>query len=178
MSIYTRFGDRGDTRLFDGTRVRKNHLRVRAYGEIDELNSALGVAGSGLSASDLLDLVREIQGQLMAVGAELANPEHVRAEPKARPRPEWVGGLEAAIDRLEAELPPLRRFILPGGTPSGARLHLARTVCRRAERLVVELAEVSPVSETVLGYVNRLSDLLFVLARVANIREGMEEVQW
>ena len=178
MRIYTRFGDQGETRLFDGTRVDKNHLRVRAYGEVDELNSVLGVASALLGESELKPLIVSIQQQLMAVGATLANPDRSEAATKAQPVPQWVTALEEAIDRFEAELPPLQRFILPGGAPAGAHLHVARTVCRRAERLVVELYGEAPVDATVLEYMNRLSDLLFVLARVANYREGMEEIQW
>ena len=178
MPIYTKFGDRGETRLFDGARVGKNHLRVRAYGEVDELNSVLGVVRAFLPESELEAILVRIQGQLMAVGASLANPDRREEAAKARPATEWVTALEGDIDRFDAEVPPLQQFILPGGSPVGAHLHVARTVCRRAERLVVELAEEAPVDATVLEYVNRLSDLLFVLARVANFREGMEGVLW
>jgi cob(I)alamin adenosyltransferase len=178
MPIYTKFGDRGETRLFDGTRVRKDDLRVRAYGEVDELNSVLGLVRTFGPPPEIHDIVVGIQKHLMGIGAVLANPRGGQDDPKARPQPEWVGFLEASIDRLDSGLPPLRRFILPGGGPAGAHLHLARTVCRRAERLVVVLAGSAEVEAIVLEYINRLSDLLFVLARAANYREGMEEVLW
>jgi len=178
MPIYTRFGDSGETRLFDGSRVPKSHLRVCAYGEVDELNSALGVARAFLPPSEVSQLLVEIQQQLMAVGAALANPEGRGAAAKANLPADAAGQLEQAIDRFEAELPALRRFVLPGGSPAGAHLHLARTICRRAERRVVQLSEDARVDGAVLEYLNRLSDLLFVLARAANYREGMEEVLW
>jgi cob(I)alamin adenosyltransferase len=182
MPIYTRFGDRGETRLFDGARVPKHDLRVRAYGGVDELNSALGVALAEIPpSSDIRELLIDIQKHLMAVGAALANPAPSEGDAdaaKGRVDPEWIGQLEAAIDRYETELPPLQRFILPGGSRAGACLHLTRTVCRRAEREVSELSRVATVEPAVLGYINRLSDLLFVLARAANFREGMDEILW
>jgi cob(I)alamin adenosyltransferase len=178
MPIYTKFGDRGATRLFDGSRVTKSHDRVAAYGEVDELNSTLGVALAETLPSDIRDLLVRIQGHLMSVGASLANPDGDRAKAKSRPDAAWIGELEAAIDRYDAEPPALRRFILPGGSRAAAALHMARTTCRRAERRVVELSESTGVDTVVLGYINRLSDLLFVLARVANHREGIEETQW
>lgn len=178
MPIYTRFGDTGETRLFDGSRVPKHDLRVRAYGEIDELNSSVGVALTYLPPSEVHELLIAIQKHLMSVGASLASPDPETRDRKSRVQPEWVAVLEEAIDRFEEELPPLQRFILPGGSRAGAHLHLARTICRRAERLVAELAGAAPVEPVVLEYVNRLSDLLFVLARVANYREGTKEFQW
>lgn len=178
MPIYTRFGDRGETRLFDGSRVGKHDLRVSAYGDVDELNSVLGLVLAELPvSSDIHGLLVEIQKHLMALGATLANPD-TQTDAKGRVSPEWIGQLEAAIDRYETELPPLQRFILPGGGRTGAHLHLARTVCRRAERGVSELSQAASVEPVVPGYINRLSDLLFVLARVANFREGMDEILW
>jgi cob(I)alamin adenosyltransferase len=178
MPIYTRFGDRGATRLFDGSRVTKSHDRVAAYGEVDELNSALGLVLAETLPEDVQELVVRIQGHLMSVGASLANPDSARTQSKSRPDPAWIEDLEAAIDRYDAEPPALRRFILPGGSRAAAALHLTRTVCRRAERRVVELSETTDIDPVVLGYINRLSDLLFVLARVVNHREGIGETQW
>ncbi len=178
--IYTRRGDDGSTGLFGGPRVRKDDLRVAAYGDVDELNSALGVAREELLAqADLLALVDSLQSELFTLGAELATPDSEKA-PKEVPRiaHEHVQRLEREIDRLTGELPPMKNFILPGGSRPGAALHLCRTVCRRAERKMVELAEKSGVSADALAYVNRLSDLLFTMARAANLRAGGREIPW
>jgi cob(I)alamin adenosyltransferase len=177
--IYTRTGDAGETGLFDGTRVSKADARVDAYGDVDELSAWLGLAHARLAPSDLADLVEGIQRDLFAVGAQLADPRH-RIAPrveKSRIDPDRVRELEASIDVLEAPLTPLRRFILAGGSEAGAVLHLARAVCRRAERRVVALGgeQVDPI---VLEYLNRLSDLLFVMARAANARAGVSEIEW
>ena len=178
MKIYTRTGDAGETALFGGTRVRKSDARVAAYGDVDELNAWLGVVrASGLDA-DLSDMVVRIQRDLFALGARLADPAQ-RIAPrvsKAAVTPADVERLEGWIDRLEEELPPLRRFILPGGTSAGASLHVARTVCRRAERAMVSLD--GGVEPELLVYVNRLSDLLFVMARAANRRGAAPELEW
>jgi cob(I)alamin adenosyltransferase len=160
--------------------VRKDDLRVAAYGDVDELNSALGLAREELlQQPDLLALTDALQSELFTLGAELATPDAGKA-PKSVPRiqPEQVERLEREIDRLTGELPEMRNFILPGGSRAGAALHLCRTVCRRAERKVVELAESSGVSSAALAYVNRLSDLLFVMARGANLRAGGREIPW
>jgi cob(I)alamin adenosyltransferase len=177
--IYTRRGDDGSTGLFGGPRVRKDDLRVSAYGEVDELNSALGVAREELPEGDLRSLVDALQSELFTLGAQLATPD-ADAAPKEVPRvtAQDVERLEREIDRLTGELPPMKNFILPGGSRAGAALHLCRTVCRRAERKVVELAECGPVSPEALAYVNRLSDLLFVMARAANLRAGGREIPW
>jgi len=177
VKIYTRTGDAGETGLFDGTRVSKADARVDAYGEIDELNAALGVARAAGVDDDVAEVVIAIQKDLHAVGARLADPSHRIADRvgKATLAGEAVRRLEDVIDRFEAELPPLRRFILSGGSPGGAALHLARTICRRAERRIVSLREADPA---VLEYVNRLSDLLFVLARAVNRRAGVPEIEW
>jgi cob(I)alamin adenosyltransferase len=178
--IYTRRGDDGSTGLFGGPRVRKDDLRVAAYGDVDELNSALGVAREELTAQpDLLAFVDALQSELFTLGAELATPDASSA-PKAVPRiePAAVTRLEKEIDRLTEELPPMKNFILPGGSRAGAALHFCRTVCRRAERKVVELADSAPVSSDALAYLNRLSDLLFVMARAANLRAGGREIPW
>jgi cob(I)alamin adenosyltransferase len=179
VKIYTKTGDAGETSLFDGTRTSKADLRVDAYGEVDELNACLGAARGACRDADLRDALAAIQQQLFAVGARLADPLvkiAARVE-KAAVRDEDVERLEQLIDRLETELPPLRRFILPGGAEAGAWLHVARTVCRRAERRVVALGE-GAVEPIVLVYLNRLSDLLFVMARAANHRQGVPETEW
>ena len=178
MKLYTRTGDAGDTSLFDGTRVRKNDARVDAYGEVDELNACLGLVRSSLGDRDLDDEIASIQRDLFAVGAELADPtDKIAARvTKASITEADVARLEQLIDRLEQELEPLRRFILAGGSPPGAAIHVARAVCRRAERRIVSLRP--PADATVVRYVNRLSDLLFVVARVVNKRAGVPEVEW
>ena len=179
MKIYTKTGDRGDTRLFDGTKVRKHNDRVEAYGNIDELNSFIGVSASVVSDSELRSMLTDIQKDLFCVGAQLADPKFKeRGAGKFQLPPERTLALENAIDRFETELPPLRQFILAGGGPAGASLHVARTVCRRAERRVVELSEEVDVNPGVIEYLNRLSDFLFVLARLVNHREGKQEVPW
>jgi cob(I)alamin adenosyltransferase len=177
--IYTRRGDDGSTGLFGGPRVRKDDLRVAAYGDVDELNSALGVAREELPEGDLRALLDSLQSELFTLGAELATPD-AEAAPKEVPRVSaaQVTRLEREIDRLTGELPPMKNFILPGGSRAGAALHLCRTVCRRAERKVVELAESANVSPEALAYLNRLSDLLFVMARAANLRAGGREIPW
>ena len=179
VKIYTRGGDRGETGLFDGTRVSKSDPRVDAYGEIDELNATLGVARSTGLDADLDELLVTIQRDLHAVGAQLADPRHRIAArvTKARIDDALVHRIEETIDRLEAELPPLRHFILSGGCMAGALLHLARTICRRAERRIVGLG-VETIEPVLVEYVNRLSDLLFVLARVVNHRAGAPETEW
>jgi cob(I)alamin adenosyltransferase len=179
MRIYTKTGDAGETGLFDGTRVSKADARVEAYGAVDELNAWLGfVRAQGIDA-EVDGLLARIQVDLFSLGAALADPGHkiaARVE-KARIGADDVSRLEVAIDTLEAGLQPLRRFILAGGAPAGALLHLARTVCRRAERRVVGLGPAA-VDPLVLTYMNRLSDLLFVMARAVNARAGVPETEW
>jgi cob(I)alamin adenosyltransferase len=178
VKIYTRTGDSGDTSLFDNSRVSKADPRVDAYGEVDELNAWLGlIRASGLDADFDEHLVR-IQRDLFAVGAQLADPTARLADrvTKAFILDADVIRLEDLIDRLETEIPPLRRFILAGGSQPGAAVHVARTVCRRAERRIVALAP--PVDPLLVRYLNRLSDLLFVLARVVNHRAGVPETEW
>ena len=179
MKIYTKTGDRGDTRLFDGTKVRKHDDRVDAYGAVDELNAFIGAAGSFIKDGVLQDMLAGIQKDLFSIGAQLADPgfkNQTRA--KFNLAVERIAALEAAIDTFETELPPLRQFILSGGGQAGAMLHVARTVCRRAERQVVSLSEKIEVNSNVIVYLNRLSDFLFVMARVVNHREGKQEVEW
>jgi len=178
VKIYTRTGDSGDTSLFDGTRVKKDDPRVDAYGDIDELNAWLGLARASRLDPALDDDVVQLQRDLFALGAQLADPGHTLAPrvSKAVIGDADIARLESLIDRLEKELPPLRRFILAGGSPAGAALHVARTVCRRAERRIVALDP--PVDPVLVRYVNRMSDLLFVLARAANHRGGVSETEW
>ncbi len=179
MKIYTKTGDAGETGLFGGPRVPKDDARVEAYGAVDELNASLGVARARGGDAELGALLAAIQEQLFTIGAELATPPGARAR-AAVPAvaPAWSAALEAAIDRFEAELAPLRNFILPGGAPLAADLHVARGVCRRAERRAVSLHRVDPILPEVLVYLNRLSDFLFVAARVANHRAGVADVVW
>ena len=179
VKIYTRTGDSGDTALFDGTRVSKADPRVAAYGEVDELNAWLGLAIAGSAESDIRERVTEIQRDLFALGARLADPSRRIAGrvTKAAITPEDVARLERWIDSFSEELPPLRRFILPGGCPRGAALHVARTVCRRAERAMVDLGDAAFEVE-LLHYMNRLSDLLFTMARAVNHRAGVPEIEW
>lgn len=180
MKIYTRRGDAGETDLVGGGRVPKDHLRVAAYGEVDELNAALGAAAAATRHDDVRALLESVQRHLFELGAYLATPEirHREASGLRAPEPREVAALEARIDAFEKELAPLERFVLPGGTPAAAAFHLARTVCRRAERALVALDHVDPVEPGVLGYLNRLSDLLFVLARLENRRAGVPDVEW
>jgi cob(I)alamin adenosyltransferase len=179
--IYTRTGDSGETSLFGGGRVRKDNLRVAAYGTVDELNAVLGVARGVLSVESKFvaidQFVVRVQHQLFNLGAELATPQPsaLGANLVADAEVAW---LEQAIDGWEQSLAPLRAFILPGGTPVAAHLHWARTVCRRAERLVVELAASEPIRGEAIRYVNRLSDALFVAARAANHLAGVPDVPW
>jgi cob(I)alamin adenosyltransferase len=179
VKIYTKTGDAGETSLFDNTRVMKSNARVDAYGEVDETNACLGVARAAGVGHDIAGVIEDVQKDLFAIGARLADPSaHIAPRvTKATVTEAQVQRLEETIDRFESELPPLRRFILPGGSPAGAVLHLARTVCRRAERRVVGLGadQVEPI---VVTYLNRLSDLLFVMARVVNHRAGKGETEW
>jgi cob(I)alamin adenosyltransferase len=180
VKVYTRRGDTGETDLFGSGRVPKDHPRVEAYGTVDELNAALGVCAAATGHEDLRDDLQGIQRACFALGAVLATPEprHQKASGMPAPGASDVGRIEARIDALEAELSPLERFVLPGGTPAAAALHVARTTCRRAERGVVELHRVESVDPVVLCYLNRLSDLLFVMARVENRRAGVPDVEW
>jgi cob(I)alamin adenosyltransferase len=181
MKIYTRTGDAGQTGLFGGGRVGKDHPRVEAYGDVDELNAAIGLARSIEMMPRIDEVLVPIQRDLFAIGALLATPDHDKMRQqleKARIDEARITQLEHAIDDAEAELEPLKSFILPGGTPKAAALHVARTVCRRAERRVVHLAQEITLPELAVIYLNRLSDLLFTLARLANRRAGAGEVTW
>ena len=179
MKIYTKTGDTGETSLFGKTRVSKADARVDAYGEVDELNACLGAARAAGVDDEVDALIELLQKDLFALGAQLADPSRriaARVE-KAVIASSSVERLEQTIDRLEAALPPLRKFILPGGSSAGAALHLARTVCRRAERRVIALGA-GAVDPVVVVYINRLSDLLFVMARAVNHRSGVQETEW
>ena len=176
MKIYTKTGDGGETGLFGGGRVPKDDPRVRAYGDVDELNAMLGF-GVALAPEEYeRETLQTIQRDLFSIGAELAtpNPAKLRASVSA----DQVSGLEQVIDKYEATLPPLKNFILPGGTPKAAALHLARTTCRRAERSVVTLGRDQQINPLIIHYLNRLSDLLFVLARAVNKRAGRADIAW
>jgi len=178
MKIYTKTGDKGDTSLFGGQRVPKDALRIEAYGTVDELNSVLGVVRADNANSAIDKVLGQVQNQLFNLGADLATPR--ANEKKSVKRIEWkdTRTLEKVIDSLEPKLKPLRSFILPGGLPTAARLQFARTVCRRAERIVVRLSRNEDIGEDITVYLNRLSDLLFVLARYANHVANVPETRW
>jgi len=181
MKLYTRKGDKGETSLFGGGRVPKSSPRVHAYGEVDELNAVIGWAASVNEDPVIRERLVSIQSDLFAIGAHLATPppRPGQRSPTLPALPhERVPVFEKWIDEAMAEAPPLRAFILPGGAPGSAALHVARTVCRRAERRVVELAETEPIDPGIVVYLNRLSDLLFAYARLANLRAGVEDVVW
>ncbi|MSO45229.1 MAG: cob(I)yrinic acid a,c-diamide adenosyltransferase [Acidobacteria bacterium] len=179
MKIYTKTGDEGETSLYGQTRVSKADARVDAYGEVDELNACLGAARAAGVDADIAATLELMQKQLFALGARLADPSSKIADrvTKTLITQADVEVLEQTIDRLEAELPPLRKFILPGGSVAGAQLHVARTVCRRAERRVVSLGR-DAVEPILVIYLNRVSDLLFVMARAVNGRAGVSETEW
>ncbi len=181
MKIYTKTGDRGDTGLFGGGRVPKDHPRVAAYGDVDELNSFLALARATDPRPRIDDVLLAVQRDLLAIGALLAtpNPDKMREHlAKARLDDTRIHELERAIDDGDLEIAPLKAFIVPGGTPKAAVLHVCRTVCRRAERSVVSLQETEAIPELAVIYLNRLSDLLFTLARVANAQAGSIEETW
>lgn len=182
MKIYTRQGDGGDTSLFGGQRVPKDDVRVAAYGSVDELNSVLGFVVAHLPAEleDWRERFQRIQSDCLTIGALLATPKSGVAKPVHIPElaESRVGEIEAWIDRLDEGLEPLRVFVLPGGAGPAAALHLARSICRRAERKVVTLSHHAEVDPVVLKYLNRISDLLFTLARAANARLGVADIEW
>ena len=181
LKIYTKTGDQGTTALFGGGRVPKDDSRVEAYGDVDELNATLGLVCSIESMPRIDNVLTPIQRDLFAIGAILATPDLAKMHEqltKARIDSQRVHELELAIDACDAELEPLKSFILPGGTPKSSALHVARTVCRRAERRVVHLQHAIEIPPQVVIYLNRLSDLLFSLARVANKRAGASEITW
>ena len=177
MKIYTRTGDSGDTSLFGGQRVPKDALRIEAYGTVDELNSALGVALASAPDSEIAPILAHVQRELFALGADLATPRSAKGKIR-RIEPKDSRWLERQIDAIEPKLKRLRQFILPGGSPLASHLHLARTICRRAERTAVRLSRNEDIGGGLTMYLNRLSDLLFVLARHANHTAGVSDIPW
>jgi len=181
-NLYTGTGDRGETGLFGGRRVAKNHPRVNAYGTIDELNAALGVAAAEIKSRSLIGHIQSIQNELFNIGAELASDQPVRRKAKSTATFELsdtsITALERLIDAYDSRVPPLRTFILPGGSKAASALHFARTVARRAEREVVTLAAKERINNAILIYLNRLCDLLFAMARYANKAERKREIAW
>lgn len=178
MKIYTKTGDKGKTSLFGGNRVSKDTHRIEAYGSVDELNSHIGVVRSLHPPAEIDRILEEIQQQLFVLGADLATPRTRGKERVDRIQSRHVEFLEQSIDRLDSALSPLNQFILPAGSRAAAELHVARTVCRRAERRTVQLAKKFDIGTTPVVYLNRLSDFLFVAARSANRLEGVEEARW
>lgn len=176
MKIYTKTGDDGTTGLQGGRRVSKSDLRIQAYGAVDETNSAIGLALTHELDSDLKELLTRIQNELFVAGSDLSNPD--LANTKNRVTESMISHLESEIDRFESELAPLTNFILPGGHKTAASLHLSRTISRRAETLVVQLSKSEQLNTSCQKYLNRLSDLLFVMARVANKRNNVPDVLW
>ena len=181
MKIYTRTGDDGTTGLFGGQRVPKSDPRIECYGTVDELNATIGLAATAVEVGPgLVNKLRQVQNELFVIGSHLATPESDTRRLARLPDLDdaAIARLEAEIDGAEAELPPLKNFILPGGAEAAARLHVARTVCRRAERLLVAFAASQAVDAVILRYFNRLSDWLFVYARWSNHKQGVADVPW
>lgn len=177
MKIYTKTGDSGETGLYGGQRVPKDNRRVETYGTVDELNAVLGLAATQIADSEILSILLRLQNELFEVGADIATPLE-RTDRIPRVRQDQIELLEAEIDRFEEELEPLTNFILQGGTPGASYLHVARAVCRRAERHLVTLEREETLNPEVLQYLNRLSDHLFVVARLTNHRAGVADIKW
>jgi cob(I)alamin adenosyltransferase len=178
MKIYTKTGDNGDTSLFGGKRLPKSTLRIDAYGTVDELNAQLGVVRALNPPDEIESILEQLQNQLFVLGADLATPMDTVSPKIQRIQQDHIQNLEKIIDQIETQLKPLQSFILPGGQLVGSQMHLARTVCRRAERLVDALGRKEDIGKFLLVYLNRLADLLFVLARYANILAGTAETKW
>jgi cob(I)alamin adenosyltransferase len=178
MKIYTKKGDKGETGLVGGKRISKSSLRIKAYGTVDELNSVIGICLAKIKDADTIKLLTEIQKDLFAIGGQLATAAGKLKKEKAVVKEERITEFERFIDKCMEEAGPIKTFILPGGTEAASFTHLARTVCRRAETLIVELAEKEPVDNTIIKYINRLSDLLFAIARSLNKKSGIQEVPW
>ena len=180
MKIYTKTGDDGNTSLFGGKRVSKSNLRIKAYGTTDELNALIGVILTENVVPFTKDILIQVQNDLFEIGAELASPDSDKNKNGIIPSLSYnkIKFLEECIDKIEIELPELKNFILPGGSNSSALLHFARTICRRAERNIVELSEESKISQNIIIYLNRLSDLLFVTARYENLKASITEIKW
>lgn len=178
MKIYTKFGDSGETALYGGKRIPKDALQIEAIGTIDELNAYVGYVQTLIDDTDLCDLMERIQNHLFSIGADLATPATHAKSTEMRISADFTAEMEKAIDTLSDELPPLTNFILPGGCQAGSVLHVTRAVCRRSERCVVRLTREMDINPEIIRYLNRLSDLLFVLARVVNHRSQMPEPIW
>ncbi|MFZ1082198.1 MAG: cob(I)yrinic acid a,c-diamide adenosyltransferase [Candidatus Kryptoniota bacterium] len=176
MKIYTKTGDKGETSLFGGKRISKNDRRIETYGTVDELNSVIGVARSFIENTRINDMLEKIQDQLFVLGADLATPPDVKSKSTKRISAQDCASVEKIIDEIDEQLPPLKSFILPGGSKGAATLHHARTVCRRAERQVISMRK--ETSDHTIIFLNRLSDLLFVLARYANKLSGVADTPW
>ncbi len=180
--VYTKAGDRGRTQLIGGDKVKKSHARIDCYGTIDELNATIGMCLAALEQSSakaaLSSKLIRIQNELFNVGTQLATPDAERRAELPNIRPELVELLETEMDELNDDLPALTSFVLPGGSECSARFHIARTVCRRAERMVVELAETNTVDDVHISYLNRLSDTLFVFGRYSLVADGLPEQLW
>lgn len=174
MPIYTRFGDKGKTSLFGGDVVEKSNLRVCAYGEIDELNASIGIIISEIEDREIEEKLEKIQNDLFTIGSELAS----RKETKTKIDPKRAKEMEEEIDKMDKEIEPLKNFILPGGHKAASLIHLSRTICRRAERSVVKLSNEEQIDSTIITYLNRLSDLLFTMARYVNFKNGEKEKIW
>ncbi len=178
MKIYTKTGDNGDTSLFGGHRISKSSLRIDACGTVDELNAQLGVIRALKPSAEIENILEQLQNQLFTLGADLAAPLDSVFSKIQRIQQDHVNNLEKIIDQIDMQLKPLQSFILPGGQIIGAQMHVARTVCRRAERIVDSLGRKEDIGKFPLAYLNRFADLLFVLARYANILSGTEEATW
>jgi len=180
MKIYTKTGDKGETSLFGGRRVWKDNLRISAYGTVDELNSILGITVTELNNKELVEVINSIQKELFVLGSDLASPLDKENKKFEIPRvnSEFVERLEKLIDNYDSQIPSLKNFIIPGGTKGAGFLHFARTVCRRAEREVISLSKIETINEEIKVYLNRLSDLLFVLARFENFSSNHPDVEW
>lgn len=180
MKIYTKTGDKGETGLFGGERVPKDSIRIEAYGTIDELNSFVGLAIIDIKNKEIKELLGKIQNQLFTISADLATPENKKDKKLniSRTPEEFYIEIENAIDKFENQLTPLKNFILPGGSKGAALLHTCRTICRRAERRVVKLKNVENINENISIYLNRISDLFFVLARYENFSSGVPDSKW
>ena len=181
LKIYTKTGDKGDTGLIDGSRTLKSDLRIMAYGEVDEVNSHIGFIISNIKGNSIFDdlekILFDIQHDLFVLGAELANPKNTK-DGNMLVNKEMITNIEKHIDELESELAPISYFILPGGTVESSLIHICRTVVRRAERTTVALSREQKINQDILMYLNRLSDLLFVLARVTNNRQNCNDIPW
>ncbi len=178
MKIYTKTGDKGETSLFGGKRVPKNNIRIDAYGTVDELNASIGMAISECITNSVKGILRKIQNDLFVVGGDLATPLENNKVNIPRTSDEMIVNLEKRIDEFESELEELKKFILPGGTKGSAFLHFSRTICRRAERKVIDLSDLEQINQEIVKYLNRLSDILFVLARYENKTSDFQEDEW